>query len=133
MLSLLICAPHNWLCLAIHVLVYLAIDFGTKVREYFLNLRLAPSDQRPFFATRQHYLDGFSQNYGIQTELAVEPGVDEGKFDPGAQMQLFRIIEEALSNARKHAGASCVQISFEMPDHHEFGCLEPRPADERVG
>ncbi len=86
------------------------------VREHIHNLRLAPSDQRPFFATLQHYLDGFSQNYGIQTVLTVGPEISEGMFDPGAQMQLYRIIQEALSNARKHAGASRVQVAFEQQD-----------------
>jgi signal transduction histidine kinase len=86
------------------------------MREYILNLRLTPSDQKPFFATLRHYLDGFSQNYGIQTEFSVGPGVDEGKFGPEVQMQLFRIIQEALSNARRHAAASCVQVSFEKQD-----------------
>ena len=86
------------------------------IREYILNLSLAPSDQRPFFATLRHYLDGFSQNYGIQTGLSIGPEVDEGQFDPEVQMQLFRIIQEALSNARKHARASYVQVSFEKQD-----------------
>jgi signal transduction histidine kinase len=86
------------------------------VREYILNLRLAPSSERPFFATLQHFLDGFSQNYGIQAELSIGPGVGEGTFDQGAQMQLYRIIQEALSNARKHAGASHVQVTFAAQD-----------------
>jgi PAS domain S-box-containing protein len=86
------------------------------VREYILNLRLAPSDERPFFATLQHYLDGFSQNYGIQAELSVGPGIGEQTFGPGAQMQLYRIIQEALSNARRHAGASRVTVAFAMLD-----------------
>jgi signal transduction histidine kinase len=86
------------------------------VREHILNLRLAPSDQRPFFATLQHYLDGFSQNYGIQTVLTVGPEISEGMFDPGAQMQLYRIIQEALSNARKHGKAHLVQVVFTRQD-----------------
>ena len=86
------------------------------VREYILNLRLAPSEERPFFATLQHYLDGFSQNYGIRTGLSVGPGVDEHTVDQPAQMQLFRIIQEALSNARKHAGPGRVHVTFEGLD-----------------
>jgi len=86
------------------------------MREQILNLRLAPSDQRPFFVTLRHYLDGFSQNYGIQTELAVGAGGDAGKLNASSQMQLFRIIQEALSNARKHAAASCVHLSFDAGD-----------------
>jgi PAS domain S-box-containing protein len=87
------------------------------MREYILNLRLAPSDQKPFFEALQYYLDGFSQNYDIPAELLVRPGIVAGKFDLETQMQLFRIIQEALSNARKHAGASCVQVVFEKRDH----------------
>jgi signal transduction histidine kinase len=30
-----------------------------------------------------------------------------------AQLQLFRILQEALSNARKHARTDCVWVSFE--------------------
>lgn len=83
------------------------------LREYILNLRLSPSDQRPFFVTLRDYLDGFSQNYGLLVDLSVGLGIDDETFHPQAQMQLFRIIQEALSNARKHARASCVQVSFE--------------------
>ena len=28
------------------------------------------------------------------------------------QIQLFRILQEALSNARKHGGARCVEVTF---------------------
>lgn len=94
----------------------IVVEAHADLREYILNLRLAPSDQRPFFATLQHYLDGYSQNYGIQTELSARTGVEDEWMDAEAQMQLFRIIQEALSNARKHAEARSVQISFEKRD-----------------
>ena len=83
------------------------------VREYILNLRTAPTDERPFFATLEHYLDGFRQNYGIQVDVSIGEGVDAGVFPPEAQMELFRIMQEAFSNARKHAQAECVKLSFE--------------------
>ncbi len=83
------------------------------LREYILNLRSAPSDRHPFFATLRSYLDGFSQNYDIQTELAIAPGVDETELALGTQLQLLRIIQEALSNARKHGMAGCVQVTIE--------------------
>ncbi len=99
------------------------------VREHILNLRLAPSDQRPFFATLRHYLDGYCQNYGIQAELSVGPGVDERRLDVPTQTELFRIIQEALSNARKHAEASRVQITLETQD----GQLQIRVQDNGRG
>ncbi len=87
-------------------------DAHADVREYILNLHNAPADQQPFFGALQHYLDGFCQNYGIQAQLSIGEGVDDRVFAPEAQMQIFRIIQEAFSNARKHAETNCVQISF---------------------
>lgn len=87
------------------------------LREEILNLRLAPTSRQPLLSTLRQYLDGFSQNYAIQTELSVDPGVDESRLNPEAQMELFRVIQEALSNARKHSRATCVQIGFAAQDY----------------
>jgi len=91
-------------------------DAHADVREYILNLRAGPSAQQPFFSALRHYLDGFTQNYDLQTGLAIGAGLDEGTFEADAQVQLFRIIQEALSNARRHAGARRVQVTFESED-----------------
>jgi signal transduction histidine kinase len=94
----------------------IVVEAHADVREYILNLRAAPSDQQPFFSALQQYLDGFRQNYGIQADLSIGEGVDEGAFAPGAQMQVFRIIQEAFSNARKHAQTDCVKLSFDRQE-----------------
>jgi len=83
------------------------------VREYILHLRAAPIGDKPFFAALQQYIDGYRQNYAIQVQLAVGEGMHDAIFAPEAQMQVFRIIQEAMSNARKHSGADCIQLSFE--------------------
>ncbi len=87
------------------------------VREYILNLRSAPIIQRPFIATVQHYLDGFTNNYGIQTELIVNETVNAPAFPPDVQVQVLRILQEALSNSRKHGQARCVQVTFNTAPH----------------
>ena len=78
----------------------------------------APAGEKPFFASLPHYLDGYRQNYGIQVDLSVGAGVDESLLNPEAQMQLFRILQEAFSNARKHAEMDRVRASFELEDGH---------------
>ncbi len=83
------------------------------LREYILNLRAGPSDERPFLVALRQYLDGYRQNYGIRVELSTGAGIDNGVFSVDAQLQLFRILQEALSNARKHARTDCVWVSFE--------------------
>jgi signal transduction histidine kinase len=91
-------------------------DTHADVREYILGLRTTPSPQQPFFAALRHYLDGFALNYRIGTELGVAGGLDDASFAPDPQMQLFRIIQEALSNARKHGHPNHVQVRFEVCD-----------------
>lgn len=91
-------------------------DAHADVREYILNLRTAPTGERPFFAALRHYLEGFRQNYGIQVDLSVDTGVDDSLLAPEAQMQLLRIVQEAFSNVRKHAQTKRAQVSFERGD-----------------
>ena len=40
----------------------------------------------------------------------------DGAFEPLVEVQLLRILQEALTNVRKHANASCVRISFALED-----------------
>ena len=86
------------------------------MREYILNLRTAPSLQRPFFTAVQQYLQSFTSNYDIPTDLTVGPSLNGQTFSPDMQVQIFRIVQEALSNARKHSKARRVQVKFEAED-----------------
>jgi signal transduction histidine kinase len=95
-------------------LASIAQDAHADVREYILNLRAAPTAREPLFKTLQNYLDGFTRNYNIQTSLVIGKGLDENTFDAKAQLSIFRIAQEALSNVRKHADARQAIVAFEM-------------------
>ncbi|MHB1132417.1 MAG: sensor histidine kinase [Chloroflexota bacterium] len=95
-------------------LARVARDAHADVREYILSLRATPSEQRPFFQALSHYLQGYAQNYGVATSLTVPPALDEGSLASETKAQLFRIIQEALSNARQHGGARRVKVAFAL-------------------
>lgn len=86
------------------------------VRQTILDLRAAPSPQRPFFEVVRHYLDAFTTNYDIQTTLTVSDTLEAAAFLPADQAALFRILQEALSNARRHARACAVRVAFGSED-----------------
>lgn len=86
------------------------------VREHILNLRTAPSLQRPFFTAIQQYLESFTSNYDIQTHLSIGSSWNGRLFSPEAQLHIFRIVQEALSNARRHGKARHVQVKFDAED-----------------
>jgi signal transduction histidine kinase len=90
-----------------------------EVREYIMDLRTTPALHRPFFTAVQQYLEGFTSNYNIPTDLIVGTSWNGTTFSPDIQMQIFRIVQEALTNARKHSKARHVQVKFEATE----GCV----------
>ncbi len=105
------------------------VDAHADVREHILNLRTAPTAEKPFFAALQQYVDGCRQNYGMQVGVSIGRGLDDGALSPEAQVQLFRILQEAFSNARKHAQTDCVRLSFDL----EGDLLHMRVVDDGQG
>lgn len=64
----------------------------------------------------QDYVDQFEERHGIPTSLRTDDAADQ--LSPLAALQLFRLIQEALTNVRKHAGAreATVALTLDGPD-----------------
>lgn len=89
-----------------------AADLYTDVREEIFSLRSQVSTRGEFLPRLREYLDEYQRQYKLEIELEI---ADESLLDLPARAgnQLFRIIQEALSNVRKHAQASRVKICLE--------------------
>ena len=48
---------------------------------------------------------------------ALPETMQDGVFEPSIEVQLLRILQEALTNVRKHARADCVRIVFAFENH----------------
>lgn len=96
----------------LHRLEQVLQDAHADLREQILNLRAAPLLNDSFFAAIRHYITGVRDNYGINVSLCVDRDMEEHAISSAAQMQLFRIMQEALSNARKHSEAQHVTVRF---------------------
>jgi len=84
------------------------------VREYLLGARTVLSADRSFFPTLRQYLLRFTQEYGLPVELTVPPQLEAQGLAQTVEVQLLRIIQEALSNVRKHASGRCAQVIFSL-------------------
>ena len=82
----------------------LAHEAYLDVREAILGLRETVSPTIGIVGTLREYLQKFSRQAGIKAELEVE-GDEAPQFSPEAEVQLVRVIQEALTNVRKHANA----------------------------
>jgi signal transduction histidine kinase len=57
----------------------------------------------------QRHVDDFSDRFALRAELAIEGPAPE--LDPRSRAEVLRIVQEALTNARRHADATVVRVT----------------------
>ncbi|HEX9077901.1 MAG TPA: sensor histidine kinase, partial [Anaerolineae bacterium] len=94
----------------------IAKEAYTDVRDSIFSLRTTSADWG-LVATLRDYCSQYRAQYGIDTELFLQD--DEiARFPAEVEVQVQRIIQEALTNVRKHSSASRARVRFERDDHH---------------
>jgi signal transduction histidine kinase len=65
----------------------------------------------------------------VTVDFTTEPANATIRLTPNAEVQLLRIIQEALTNVRKHAGATSAEVSLRVDN----GWVEAMILDNGVG
>jgi signal transduction histidine kinase len=100
------------------------------VREHLLGLRTPLEPGRGLLPALRDYLARWEEGSGVRVDLALLPADALARpLPPAAELQLLRIIQEALSNVRKHAGASEAWVRIAATD----GRLRVTIADNGAG
>lgn len=60
------------------------------------------------------YLDGFSKRSNIQTTFEVDP--EFRRITPEAELALFRILQESLTNVHRHSGSASASVKLSQLD-----------------
>ncbi|MCK2087761.1 type IV pili methyl-accepting chemotaxis transducer N-terminal domain-containing protein [Thauera aromatica] len=102
----------------------LLVHFRTRVEQQDLDAAIAAALRR------------LAEQTGVATDLEVQG--DGAPLDPEAETQVLYIVQEALSNVRKHANASSVSVSLRRGRHglsvtvrdDGVGFVEGRAADD---
>jgi|CXWL01.1.fsa_nt_gi signal transduction histidine kinase len=77
-------------------------------REAILDLRTAAED-RPWIPALREYLERWQAQNDVPVDMTLDERV---KLPPGVDHQVLRIVQEALSNTRKHAQARRVIVEL---------------------
>src|SRR4051812_47691590 len=96
------------------------------VREAIVDLRTLPGPSQSFEDVLREYADRWMDQTGIATQLIVDSTLE---LTPGMELQLVRIIQEGLTNVRKHAKATTAKVDLRRRD----GILFLTVADDGVG
>ncbi|HEY2323962.1 MAG TPA: GAF domain-containing sensor histidine kinase [Thermoanaerobaculia bacterium] len=96
------------------------------VREAIVDLRTLPGPTRSLEDVLREYVDRWMEQTGISVRLVVQ---GELTMPPGIELQLIRIIQESLTNVRKHAKAATATIDIRRRD----GALLLTVKDDGIG
>jgi PAS domain S-box-containing protein len=99
---------------ALNQLVRVAEEAQGNVRQHILGIRQTPSTPSPnFFNTLQGYLSKLQARYGLRVHLQRPFDWPTSPFAPEVEIQILRIVQEALTNVAKHAGVRKAWVRFE--------------------
>jgi len=91
------------------------------VREYIAATRITTAGGAGLLPLLEILLQQFRRNSGIEVESIFTGSEKVLVFSAAVEVQLLRIVQEALTNARKHAGAHKVRVTAtEQADYAEI-------------
>jgi nitrate/nitrite-specific signal transduction histidine kinase len=80
------------------------------VRESILALRTSLGHGQTMTSALAEFLASWKEQTDVEASLVVSPGANLETLSPAAELQLLRIVQEALANVRKHAAAKHVEV-----------------------
>ncbi|MBI4259442.1 MAG: GAF domain-containing sensor histidine kinase [Actinobacteria bacterium] len=89
-----------------------ARDLSTDAREAILALRVSLAAEGGFLPALRAYLERYREMTGVVVELDTERAPGALELPASVEIQLLRIVQEALSNVRKHAGTRKARVSL---------------------
>lgn len=98
-----------------------------ELRDIIFDLRPMSLDDLGLLPTLQGYISKFSEETGIKVELDL--CIQSAEIDPIVEAAVFRIVQETLSNMKKHSKAQCASIKMQVND----GMLKAIVSDNGIG
>jgi signal transduction histidine kinase len=104
----------------------LAQDALRELRSLVFELRPADLEAEGLATTLRKHAEVLSRVHGLPVEVRIEGELD---VDPAGAVAVFRIVQEALNNALRHASAGAITVSVGPRD----GGLVARVTDDGSG
>jgi signal transduction histidine kinase len=90
-------------------------DAYVEVREAILGLRSSGSGvERSLTDALTEYIQRFREQSGVDVGLEIGAGAAQAGLAPAVEVQLVRIVQEALANVRKHARTARAQLRLDV-------------------
>ncbi|MEW6717996.1 MAG: response regulator [Chloroflexota bacterium] len=104
-------------------------DANVDMREFIQDIRSDSLTEAGFFPSIEAYLRDFQRIYKLPVNLVISNKERSSQISTSAQVQFLRILQEVMTNVRRHASANSVQVIFTRTNRH----LQVVVADDGVG
>jgi len=98
-------------------------DISEGLHRLAIDLRPASLDYLGLVAALRQYIKGFSQQHNIDVRFEAI-GLDNNRLPSTMEINLYRIVQEALTNVSRHAKATQVDILLEKRDANIIAIVE---------
>jgi len=89
-----------------------ARELVVELRELCARLRPAILDDLGLIPAIEWLLEQTAQGFTVTPRLTLRGMTEEDRLEPGAELALFRVTQEAVSNALKHGHATSIHVSL---------------------
>lgn len=86
----------------------------TDVREAIVGLKMASQSGQGLATAIQEYVEQFQRLADLEVDVHIEPSAAAVSMPAETELQLIRILQESLSNARKHATATQASVDLRV-------------------
>jgi len=100
-----------------------AEQVGREIHQLASELRPVALDALGLSRALAGYLDTWAERSGISVDF-LSSGIDEPRLPRMVETTLYRIVQEAMNNIYKHAGARSVSVSIERRADIVLGIVE---------
>jgi len=92
-------------------------DQSNEVRSSIIGLKMAGNIDSGFSKNVREFIDQCNRLEDLMLELEISKDVDTLTMDVEKELQLFRILQEAISNIRKHSKSSEASVSLRKKEN----------------
>src|ERR1043166_7086329 len=79
-----------------------------EIRTVSYLLHPPPLDEAGLVLAVRNFVEGFGERSGIAVDLDLPPDLE--RLSPDAELALFRVVQEALTNVARHSGSATARI-----------------------
>lgn len=96
-------------------------DVYAEIREGILALRTGLGPDKPLAESLESFMERWREQSGVDARLTIE---GNPSMTPLAELQLLRILQEALSNVRKHSGAEHARVRLAQQNGKVYAAVQ---------